>query len=132
MQWCLINKTNVYFQYSNQGAKFSKMLFGPLVYENSIMTQTLVVVGQLNSVNLLLPSNLEAQKMLTLISRTSHTGFLIRFNGFFYDPGIELILKARPKLLLWSLIWFRQSTAQEPGFFFQFLVNICSILLVHW
>ena len=57
-------------------------------------------VGQLNSVNLLLPSNLEAQKMLTLISRTSHTGFLIRFNGFFYDPGIELILKARPKLLL--------------------------------
>ena len=76
------------------------MLFGPLVYENSIMTQTLVVVGQLNSVNLLLPSNLEAQKMLTLISRTSHTGFLIRFNGFFYDPGIELILKARPKLLL--------------------------------
>ena len=54
------------------------------------MTQTLVVVGQLNSVNLLLPSNLEAQKMLTLISRTSHTGFLIRFNGFFYDPGIVL------------------------------------------
>ena len=47
-------------------------------------------VGQLNSVNLLLPSNLEAQKMLTLISRTSHTGFLIRFNGFFYDPGIVL------------------------------------------
>ena len=76
------------------------MLFGPLMYENSIMTQTLVVVGQLNSVNLLLPSNLEAQKMLTLISRTSHTGFLIRFNGFFYDPGIVYILKARPKLLL--------------------------------
>ena len=63
--------------------------FGPLVLENSIKTQTLVV-GQLNSVNLLLPSNLEAQKMLTLISRTSHTGFLIRFNGFFYDPGIVL------------------------------------------
>ena len=89
-------------------------------------------VGQLNSVNLLLPSNLEAQKMLTLISRTSHTGFLIRFNGFFYDPGNSSIYsKGKTKTFIMKPHLIQAAAAQkEQCSLFQFLVNICSILLV--
>ena len=88
-------------------------------------------MGQLNSVNLLLPSNLEAQKMLTLISRTSHTGFLIRFNGFFYDPGNSSIYsKGKTKTFIMKPHLIQAAAQKEQCSLFQFLVNICSILLV--